>query len=433
MSTYTRTRSRTTTLEAPVQRTMIFDEYSWTSVENGNYVQTISTSQQSKGSSMKLKLEDISDVETPNFYAKIRNGAIINNPLDYTSQTLVDQAVYFDSFQAYHPVLPTGVILLKGRHTRGSSSTSSLVGYTNNLRYLTISLGKTIDVNALRDIAVSQAYANISAAEATALVMIGEGKETISFITGSLRRALRIFKAVQKLNFRYLRKQISLKELEKRYMEYRYALRPLISDVSAVSAALASEIKKGSRLTFRGFAERTVSNNPIVSTVDNGYYKYDIVSTAEQTVRVRAGVLTFLQNVNALSIWGLDRPIEAVWELIPFSFIADWFFNIGDVIGSFTPNFGLEELAAWAVIETKTRYIQKACNFRKSSNSQWTAVNTVNCNDGYILREIFRKQRIVNPTRSFVPHLNVNLDGLKLLDLSIIARSYGRKFRGLRI
>lgn len=34
-------------------------------------------------------------------------------------------------------------------------------------------------------------------------------------------------------------------------------------------------------------------------------------------------------------IWGVDKPLTAVWQLIPFSFVVDWFTNIGKLIETF--------------------------------------------------------------------------------------------------
>jgi len=35
------------------------------------------------------------------------------------------------------------------------------------------------------------------------------------------------------------------------------------------------------------------------------------------------------------AIWGVDKPLTAAWNLIPFSFVVDWFVNIGDLIQQF--------------------------------------------------------------------------------------------------
>jgi hypothetical protein len=34
-------------------------------------------------------------------------------------------------------------------------------------------------------------------------------------------------------------------------------------------------------------------------------------------------------------LFGLSSPIAMVWEMIPFSFVIDWFINVGDFLGQF--------------------------------------------------------------------------------------------------
>jgi hypothetical protein len=39
------------------------------------------------------------------------------------------------------------------------------------------------------------------------------------------------------------------------------------------------------------------------------------------------------------------------WELIPYSFVVDWFANIGDFVGAITPSLGVKQLGTAATIE----------------------------------------------------------------------------------
>ena len=38
---------------------------------------------------------------------------------------------------------------------------------------------------------------------------------------------------------------------------------------------------------------------------------------------------------------GIDNPLEVVWELIPLSFVADWFIPVGEFLRSLTATNGL--------------------------------------------------------------------------------------------
>lgn len=52
-------------------------------------------------------------------------------------------------------------------------------------------------------------------------------------------------------------------------------------------------------------------------------YTYVVPGVEEEWFKVKA----------ILDMLGLNRPLSVVWEAIPFSFVVDWFFNVGDFIG----------------------------------------------------------------------------------------------------
>lgn len=46
-------------------------------------------------------------------------------------------------------------------------------------------------------------------------------------------------------------------------------------------------------------------------------------------------------NLNLLNQLGFVNPALTMWQIVPFSFIVDWFGNVGQVIGSLTDNVGI--------------------------------------------------------------------------------------------
>jgi hypothetical protein len=57
---------------------------------------------------------------------------------------------------------------------------------------------------------------------------------------------------------------------------------------------------------------------------------------------------------------GLTNPLEVAWELIPFSFVADWFISVGDWLRGLTALHGLRIVSGFRsnVNEIATRYEQ---------------------------------------------------------------------------
>lgn len=58
--------------------------------------------------------------------------------------------------------------------------------------------------------------------------------------------------------------------------------------------------------------------------------------TSHATYRVNTDVISVLAQL------GLTNPLEVAWELVPYSFVIDWFLPIGDWISSLSADAGLE-------------------------------------------------------------------------------------------
>lgn len=54
-----------------------------------------------------------------------------------------------------------------------------------------------------------------------------------------------------------------------------------------------------------------------------------------------------------LSSVGLLNPAAIAWELVPLSFVFDWFYNIGDFLERQTADTGLTPLKAWETIDVR--------------------------------------------------------------------------------
>lgn len=149
----------------------------------------------------------------------------------------------------------------------------------------------------------------------------------------------------------------------------------------------------------------------------------DYTGASSVTCQVRAGVLVRAEIASKLAIWGLTHPLETVWELVPFSFIADWFFNIGQTLASWTPEVGVLPLSSWSTVtQTSTRSL-------RISNARITNYNpAIPVNVWYNARPItmsyttISKVRTAAAKRSMLPTYKVRLNSFKLLDLAIIIR-----------
>lgn len=132
------------------------------------------------------------------------------------------------------------------------------------------------------------------------------------------------------------------KKLSDAWLEYRYGWMPIILDahgaVSALHRSFTSDRTKLCKAT--GHAELKWFNRS--QTKPDGLTTLTTELTSEVEVHT---VLYYRRSNNTLATLdslGLINPIALGWELLPFSFVVDWFIGIGDFLNNLTTGFGYE-------------------------------------------------------------------------------------------
>jgi hypothetical protein len=381
--------------------------------QSGNWTTTVT--QSDNGHMLAHKERTILDVVVEDFYTKIRSGEIISNPCHKTEWSVSVTPGDYEQ-------LLTRSDGTRQRVKRVPYPPSRILG---TLPYNSSELlsPATIDFAHLQDLAVTKAFARVELSEAQILATIGEGKETIESLVSIFLKLKRIVKKAKKLDYRLFKGSVTPADLADQWMEIRYALRPLYYDAKQIIEAINStKPKPGDILRFTAsekFSEyEFVQDVPYSVNSTRGIYADKSVSIDG---KVRAGVLTRLESLSLLNIWGCDSIIETAWELLPFSFIIDWFFNIGDFIASWTPEVGISTLTSWVTteydqVQTISFHSEKIGNYFDTYQLTGGMVYTQHVYD-----------RQISPNRPLLPTYDVSLDFAKLVDLAIIAKKLWRK------
>lgn len=130
----------------------------------------------------------------------------------------------------------------------------------------------------------------------------------------------------------------SSKALANAWLEYTYGWTPLIYDVYTVAKAAAyANAKAPYDVTFSG-SNTLIENEPGLhcSTAAKASGQSTFKCYEKHNFLVQN---TTLRNMNNL---GFTNPFIIAWELVPFSFVVDWFYPAGDYLRSLTAFSGLK-------------------------------------------------------------------------------------------
>lgn len=145
------------------------------------------------------------------------------------------------------------------------------------------------------------------------------------------------------------------------WLGYQFGLRPLIQDIySLVSDDLSlinpSRYRERTITArenyFRQFSDKVDILYPPGHVIQEEYQKWNFKQTV--VFRVIPGDLHWLAS------FGFLNPAELAWELLPWSFVIDWMFNVGDVLS------GLDALVGVTLVSNQSSF--------KSTQKCWTSL-----------------------------------------------------------
>jgi hypothetical protein len=167
---------------------------------------------------------------------------------------------------------------------------------------------------------------------------LGELGQTLRFVSElihTVKHPIKSFmKARDQMIRNFKRKGIKMgsldaaNELSGLWLQYRYAFMPLVYSVQDVMKLLdgnptfvTARRKVGAEISFPDLPEKST-------------YLYDeFVGSVEYRITVK-GTWKVNSNSDRIDI----NPITTAWELIPLSFVVDWFVNVGDFLQSYVRN-----------------------------------------------------------------------------------------------
>lgn len=118
-------------------------------------------------------------------------------------------------------------------------------------------------------------------------------------------------------------------------------------DVKGSAELLAQHhLKRAEDFTVSAVTVSEGSDQYAQGTVGSGTWGYSRVSRGVHTARVKLRCRIDNDAVAAFQQMGLVNPALVAWELVPYSFVFDWFISVGDWLTAVSALQGLEVISA---------------------------------------------------------------------------------------
>lgn len=185
---------------------------------------------------------------------------------------------------------------------------------------------------------------------------IGESRKTLNMIGGNMHQVLSAYRAARRGNWVLAARILGLgngpitKQAANRWLELQYGWLPLMGSIHDGVGALREGFRDPSSHIYSAKCVKRISKEKDLS--DPGR----TAKTTHQWIS-KSQIYYKVSNrvVDQIDRFGLLNPLSVAWELVPFSFVLDWFVPVGNTLSALTATAGLEFVAGYhTMVELKT-------------------------------------------------------------------------------
>lgn len=342
------------------------------------------------------------DVLTPNYSHLRKQGAIILNPMSLLKEDCKASDTELLEFN-YGP--SWGNALISG-DVMGFIITQIMTGGGTRFDF---------NVQSGLDMALIKAYAKMNESPLLSGEILSDLSRTVSMLKRPFGKARELIGKIANARKRYLKRTShnAQQASASAWLEYRYGWVPIMMDCVEITRQADKIIRQQSNYGLR-VARATVVNSGKYSEPYSvqllGAYNCTGSKECEGKVTANAGVLYRFKPISipgqitqALGIQVRDIP-ATVWEVIPFSFVIDWFVNVGPWLQALAPRPDIDVLGNWTTSVVNTR-----ANFPAAAVSRTVNGVTLTHYSNTLDYKWSRVERKVNEPIAWLPSLRKEL------------------------
>lgn len=219
------------------------------------------------------------------------------------------------------------------------------------------SQGYTEDYYGDTNIALNQALIGLSGGGAQIGTALAETHKTFSDLADLAIELAELYRGFRTFNLPLITRALSgggrdiWDTLSKRWLYYQYAWRPLVQDIHDTFQVIKEKRLVKFNHVHHASSKNSdwdyidpewsddIGSNPVWPTASGGYWH-----KCHATHRARVKLYASIRNETVVFInqLGLLNPVSIAWELVPFSFVADWIVPVGACLQAWSSMAGLD-------------------------------------------------------------------------------------------
>jgi hypothetical protein len=205
---------------------------------------------------------------------------------------------------------------------------------------------------------------------------LAEGRQALGMMTSRVLQLARFAKHLNRFEFEKARHDLELprkkstdvwsrdRTVASNFLEVHFGWSPLVSDIHSAAAVLTSDFKphtcKGRGSSIR---ETSKANYP-----PSAMWSYGQEWKWQVRVQHLAEIAISNPNVALANQLGLINPVATLWETVPWSFVLDWFTNVGQCLSSWSDLLGYSVVNPSTTTYTTLDYREE---YRWDSPRRW--------------------------------------------------------------
>lgn len=286
--------------------------------------------------------QEVTSTQTPDFVRKRAEGTLPVNDFEWDLQegsnpladTIYGPRQYSPSQNGFYHALRGG----------------SMVGVKGD--YVSVP-----SVQTLHDLAALRLRTKVSQATLEGGLNLAEFGKTADFVSGAMVKTARALKAARRGNVKEVWNSLTggkplLDAASDGWLAFTYAFKPLASDVEKSVRLLEEGLYLSPYEWVRTSRTRKVAASSSSSSESSRKNK-----SLLGDIRYGGGIQYRIDQpvIATLSALGLTDPLTIAWELVPFSFVVDWFVPVNEYLMQVGPPKGISFVKGYTTVKAMGR------------------------------------------------------------------------------